>query len=357
MPEKKPKKIGFACAYTPLPLIDAAGFAPYRILPTGNWPDQAGRFLHDNLCPHVKRILDRALDHDLPADLSGTIFMNSCDAMRRLYDAWRKALPDENAILIDLPVAIDDSSINYFSKELYKLMTTLSKWGKTDISIDAVNNSMARYIEISNLFDNLKTRLNQGASGITSASFQELVNRASTGSFDETINLLKNRLQTLEKIPVSPPPSNKKTPLFVFGNILPDLEAFTLIESCGGRIVGEDFCTGARMFGIKSVKKTENPFDTLARCLLSRPPCARTIDCEKPGTMPDMVLEQAKQCNAKGVIGHTIKFCDPYLTRLSGVRETMKNARMPILILEGDCTMRSMEQQRTRIEAFIEMLR
>ena len=75
-------KIGFACAYTPLALIDAAGFAPYRILPMGDWPDQAGGLLHDNICPHIKRILDRAVADDLP-ELSGVVFINSCDSMQR----------------------------------------------------------------------------------------------------------------------------------------------------------------------------------------------------------------------------------------------------------------------------------
>ena len=58
--------VGFACAYTPLPLIRAAGFAPYRILPNVDCPDQAGHLLHDNLCPHVKRVLDRAMSGSDP---------------------------------------------------------------------------------------------------------------------------------------------------------------------------------------------------------------------------------------------------------------------------------------------------
>ena len=40
-PQKK-SKIGYACAYTPLVLIDAAGYTPYRILPMSACPDQAG---------------------------------------------------------------------------------------------------------------------------------------------------------------------------------------------------------------------------------------------------------------------------------------------------------------------------
>ncbi|MCP4693702.1 MAG: 2-hydroxyacyl-CoA dehydratase [Desulfobacterales bacterium] len=39
------------------------------------------------------------------------------------------------------------------------------------------------------------------------------------------------------------------------------------------------------------------------------------------------------------------------------VRDALRHAGIPLLLIEGDCTLRSMGQQRTRIEAFIEMLR
>ena len=90
MIENALQKIGFVCAYTPLPLIHAAGYVPLRVLPMSQVPDQAGHLLHDNLCPHVKRILDRALGQDLP-ELAAMVFINSCDAMRRLADAWQTA--------------------------------------------------------------------------------------------------------------------------------------------------------------------------------------------------------------------------------------------------------------------------
>jgi benzoyl-CoA reductase/2-hydroxyglutaryl-CoA dehydratase subunit BcrC/BadD/HgdB len=68
------------------------------------------------------------------------------------------------------------------------------------------------------------------------------------------------------------------------------------------------------------------------------------------------MIESAKACNAAGAICHTAKFCDPYLARLPFIREVFRKEGMPLLVLEGDCTMRSMGQHRTRIEAFIEML-
>jgi benzoyl-CoA reductase/2-hydroxyglutaryl-CoA dehydratase subunit BcrC/BadD/HgdB len=42
---------------------------------------------------------------------------------------------------------------------------------------------------------------------------------------------------------------------------------------------------------------------------------------------------------------------------MPGVREALKREGIPFLLLEGDCTLRSIGQHKTRIEAFIEMMR
>lgn len=63
--------------------------------------------------------------------------MNSCDSMRHLYDAWRKALPGVNALVIDLPTTTTDLSIGLFRDKLERLARTLEAWGGLGID-DAV---------------------------------------------------------------------------------------------------------------------------------------------------------------------------------------------------------------------------
>jgi hypothetical protein len=109
--------VGFTCAYTPLPLIDALGLVPYRVLPDEASAEQAGTLLHDNLCPHVKRVLDRVLADRLPP-LAGVVVMQSCDAMRRLADAWRAARPTARLIEVDLPIQANDRAVRYFALRL-----------------------------------------------------------------------------------------------------------------------------------------------------------------------------------------------------------------------------------------------
>jgi benzoyl-CoA reductase/2-hydroxyglutaryl-CoA dehydratase subunit BcrC/BadD/HgdB len=343
-------KLGFACAYTPLPLLDAAGFAPWRILPLGDPPDQAGRVLHDNLCPHVKRILDRALAEDLPP-LAGIVLMNSCDAMRRLADAWRRARPGDRLAFVDLPVAVDDRAVDYFAAELRVLAGTLAGWSGTPVTDERLAASSRRFDEVADLLARLRQRLADGTLPGGATLLQTLVNEAAASGLERAQELLRPAGNQEEE--TAP---GGRVPVFLFGNVLPDPEVFALFESCGARIVADDLCTGSRLFAPLGPAGSGDPFVHLARGLLQRPPCARTLDPSRPGRLAELIAAAAKASGARGAIGHVLKFCDPYLARLPAVREALREAGLPLLVLEGDCSLRSLGQQRTRIEAFVEML-
>jgi benzoyl-CoA reductase/2-hydroxyglutaryl-CoA dehydratase subunit BcrC/BadD/HgdB len=343
--------IGHACSYTPTPLIHAAGLTPYRVLPIGDSPDRAGQLLHDNLCPHVKRILDRAMGNDLP-DLHGMVFMNCCDAMRRLSDAWQAARPDDRVVLVNLPSLTGDGAISFFADELARLADALSDWSARSFSRDDISASIAELDEMAELLGELSDRAHNGTLEGGMSRLQGLFNRAATESVDRTVELLR----TVVGEPQSPVTANNGVPVYLFGNVLPDPEAFALFRSCGVHIAGDSVCTSLRAFSRIGGGDSGDVFLRLARGLLAQPRCARTFDPLRPGKIAQDVLSEARACKAKGVIAYTMKFCDPYISRLPVIREVLREAGLPLLLLEGDCAMRSMGQQKTRIEAFAEML-
>jgi benzoyl-CoA reductase/2-hydroxyglutaryl-CoA dehydratase subunit BcrC/BadD/HgdB len=348
---EKRTKMGYACAYTPLALIDAAGYTPYRILPMSDCPDQAGQLLHDNLCPHVKRILDRAISKDLP-DLNGMVLMNSCDAMRRLADAWGHVRPGDNIILLDLPATADDAAVAYFAGELSRLTELLSDWSGRNITNSDIEASIERYNQLPPRFAKLRERVRQGKLAGGSTRMQTLYNEAMMAPFEKSTLSLQKALAE----PELKDPENDGIPVFLFGNVLADPEALTFFESCGARIIEDDLCTGSRLFTAIELSESQNLLLQISRSLLTRPPCARTFDPGQPLKMAEDILARTRTSGASGVIGQTLKFCDPYLDRLPAVREKLREAGIPLLLLEGDCSLRSIEQQRTRIEAFIEMI-
>ena len=344
-------RVGYACAYTPVALIDAAGFSPYRVLPVGEPPDEAGRLLHDNLCPHVKIILDRALADDLP-ELAGMVFMNSCDAMRRLSDAWARARPEIPSILLDLPTSAEQDSAAYFAGQLRGLTHALEDWGGAIPDDEALRKGVARFNRLCDLLAGARGRQAESTLAGGSPGLQTLYDRCATSSLDDAVEAA----EAVAATPDTAGPTGDEAPVFLFGNVLPGAEVFELLESCGARVAGEDLCTGSRQF-LPVSAEGEDPLLALAASLLTRLPCARTIDPCSPGQLASIVLEAARKSGARGVICHTLKFCDPYLARIPYIRETLRAAGLPFLLLEGDCTLRSLGQHRTRIEAFAEMLR
>jgi benzoyl-CoA reductase/2-hydroxyglutaryl-CoA dehydratase subunit BcrC/BadD/HgdB len=338
----KNKKIGFFCAYTPIQLIHAAGYTPYRILPISEAADASGSLIHDAICPQVKRILDRLLADDLP-QLEGVVFVNSCDAMRRLADAWRQ-VGKHKVILLDLPVKRDERSLEYLAGELRRFSKTLSEWSGNELNEQAIRQAVDEYNQIAlALKDCHPSRRSQ---------LQELYNLSVSATPKQTLAEIDQAKSSLSQNDNS----NQRLPLYLFGNVLADPEAFDFFEEFGVNLVADDLCTGSRQLVAYQLSAGQDVYQGLSEQILARPRCARTFVPDDPLHLAEQTLRQVQESGAKGAIAHVVKFCDPYLTRMPVVREVFKQAGMPLLVLEGDCSLRSLGQLRTRIEAFVEML-
>jgi len=255
--------------------------------------------------------------------------------------------------MIDLPVTRDEAAVSFLCGELSRLADTLLDWGGRKVTPEGLKESVELRNKLARLLRVLAVRLRQGVEIGSGARLQEVYNKACTEPIPQTLEALEKMVG--QECQVSR--TDRKVPVLLVGNVLPDPEDFSLLELCGVRIVEEDLCTGSRMFHPMEISEEENVTLQLARGLLSRPACARTFDPHLPGGMAEDITARARACGARGVIAHTVKFCDPYLARLPGLRDVLREADLPLLVLEGDCTLRSMGQHRTRIQAFVEMLR
>jgi len=182
------------------------------------------------------------------------------------------------------------------------------------------------------------------------SGLQQIINTAATESTDKALAMAQKELQPEE------PAKAGLAPVFLFGNLLFDPKVFDLFEEWNMHVTASDFCTTSRFVTQVDTKADNNIFRSLAASYMEQTPCARTMDTTKPGNIAQRIVQQAKESNAKGVIGFTLKFCDPYLARIPMIRQALQKESIPFLMLEGDCTMGSMGQQQTRIEAFTEML-
>jgi len=355
---KKPI-IGWVCTYTPIEIITAAGFHPYRILPNTD-PSLAISYLDSNFCPYVRSCLGEALDKKSEyAD--NLIIVNSCDAMRRLYDAWRHYIRGNFIYFLDLPRDDSMKDIQYYQDNLQSLIDGLEEKFKIKISED----SLYRAILICNktrellaeLFD---LYLNEQVS-LSAVEFLQIVKGSMAFPQEEYNGVLEKFIKDLrieEKISSDDSQIENKAKILITGTIMDDLSIAGTIEDYGGKIVFVDMCTGNRYFQnqipLKISKKiNNNPLKLLAEYYLSKTPCPRMMNLEKRW---EYLLKIIKDNQVKGVIFYNLKFCDTSFFELPIIRERLQKYGISSLCLEGEFASSTSGRIKTRIQAFLEVL-
>jgi len=71
----------------------------------------------------------------------------------------------------------------------------------------------------------------------------------------------------------------------------------------------------------------------------------------------DHILDLAKEFKADGVIHYSIQFCTPYTVEAYKVEKAIQKTGIPFMKIETDYGMEDMGQLKTRIEAFLEMVK
>jgi benzoyl-CoA reductase/2-hydroxyglutaryl-CoA dehydratase subunit BcrC/BadD/HgdB len=139
----------------------------------------------------------------------------------------------------------------------------------------------------------------------------------------------------------------------VLSGILPEpMALFHAIAEAGGRIVADDLaCCGRRLY---PPGKSSDPFLRMAESILHAPP-----DWSRGSPIQNRleeIIEKSRTYGAKGVIFYNIKFCEPELFDLPGLREGLKKLGIPSTVIEVDINDPVSNQVQTRVEAFLEMI-
>ena len=129
-----------------------------------------------------------------------------------------------------------------------------------------------------------------------------------------------------------------------------------IVESSGAVIVGEESCIGTRNTR-DLVTEGGETLEELLDALIDR---YMRIDCAcfTPNVERlDNVVEMARDLKVDGVIHYGLSFCQPYAIEAFKVDKALKAADIPMLSIETDYSMEDVEQLKTRVEAFVEMIR
>jgi benzoyl-CoA reductase/2-hydroxyglutaryl-CoA dehydratase subunit BcrC/BadD/HgdB len=138
---------------------------------------------------------------------------------------------------------------------------------------------------------------------------------------------------------------------------IPNWKLHHLIESTGAIVVCEESCTGTRFF--TDLVKNEKPksMDDALKAIADRYlqiHCA----CFTPNEERlDDIVRLAREYKADGVIHYNLQFCHTYANEAVQVQKHLDKEGIPLLRIETDYSDGDTGQLKTRIEAFLEMIR
>lgn len=341
-------EIGWFCGYTPVEVIYAAGFLPVRITGHAGSITKADSCLHANMCQYVRSALDAALNGSYDR-LRGVVFINSCDAMRRLYDVWRMHVDMEFTFLLDLPRGQTAADVTYYRNEIQKLRDALNAHFSVEITdgqIKAASDLYSGARDAYTALNELRRENPPRLSGREAAVMADLFCSSSPAEWEA-----KTRALALSKRK-QPAPAGNPLRIVLDGSPAHRPEIIGFIEDCGFDVVAENLCSGMRLFDLKT-GKNEDLAEGLAAAYLAKPPCARMM---RRNDRAARVIELVRDYNAQGVIHISLKFCDTYLYDVPGLRERLTSAGIKSLFMESDGTLGSLGQLKTRLEAFAEVI-
>jgi bzd-type benzoyl-CoA reductase N subunit len=340
--------IGWLCCYTPLEIILAAGIVPYRIIPEPT-SDMADSYLHSNFCPYVRSSLGRAIRGDLDF-IEGLVLVNSCDGLRRLYDAWRLYAKTPRVYLVDLPRVATGSALSHFRGTLAWFKDQLEEGFGVSISEGAIEEAISISNRGRRLLKDLYDLRKSHKLPISGSQVMDLVKGDMLLPKEEYLGLLEKLVGELKETAV---PRTNLPRVMITGSLLEDSGVAHLVEEAGGEVACDDLCTGSRYFW-DCIDGDDDPFLSLSRHYLSRIPCARMMDSDR---RLDHVMDLVADFDVHGVICYTLKFCDTFLYDVPLLKERLDARDIPSLFLDSDYTPGTMGRLKTRIEAFLELLR
>ena len=340
--------IGWTCTYTPEELIYAVDALPVMVFAGLGDTRLADAYMPLNSCSFTRACFNAVLKGDYDY-LDGFVESNSCDNRGKTYDMWVNYTKIPNIYFINTPHSNTEKAHQFFYQETVKFKEWLENTFKKKITDDSLINAVEVYNENRSLLTkiyNLKAKKPPLISGV---EFLEIALSSLVMPKEGHNNLLGQLLSQVERRTNLP---KEGVRLLVTGSVMDNTVLVSLIESVGGNVVADDWCTGSRYFW-NPVRLDGDPLRAIAKRYLDKVPSSFMYQHEQRFRH---VEELAKQFAVEGVIIFVIKYCDTHMFDAPLLRDDLKAMGLPVLYLEWEHSMSGFAGLKTRIEAFIEMV-
>jgi benzoyl-CoA reductase/2-hydroxyglutaryl-CoA dehydratase subunit BcrC/BadD/HgdB len=349
--EQGKKVVGILPVYAPEELVHAAG-----MFPVGCWGGQvaiskAAKYLPPFACSIMQAVMEFAEDGTYQ-DVDAYLVSTPCDTLKAISQNLIFASPDKKVIILSHPQNNKSkAAVPYVTREYEKVKAALEELGGKPItddeiagSIDIYNRHRAAMMEF--------YRIAAEKPGLVSAVARHGVAKSGYFMLKEDHTALLEELNELLKAEPAPDWGGYK---IILAGIMAEPDALLeLFDEAGLSVAGDELAQESRQFRTL-VPEGGTPIGRLANQWVNMGACSVIWDAEKKRAKH--IVSLAKETDADAVIYCQMKFCDPEEFDYPSVMKACGEAGIPLLNLEVEQTTESVEQARTRIQAYSEMIK
>lgn len=358
--QKGGKVVGAFCVFVPEEIVRAAGGICIGLCSGVEiGAAEAEQVLPRNICPLIKSFMGFKLAKVCPYFESCDLVVGetTCDGKKKAFEILNDYVPVH---VMETPQMKKERDRDLWLQEVKDFARLIEETTGNRISAAA----LARSIDEVNGKRRALRRLAElrkcdpaPISGKDSLLIEQIAMYDDVARFTAKVNQLCDELE--QRVQAGEGVFPAGTPrVIVTGTpmAIPNWKVPHIIETSGAVIVAEELCTGLRYFE-NEVAGDATELDGLLENVAAR---YLGINCAvftpNPGRLEKLV-QLVKEYNAAGVIHCSLSFCDPYAVEANRVEKILKQEGIPLLKIDTGYDQEDAGQLKTRIEAFVEMLK
>jgi benzoyl-CoA reductase/2-hydroxyglutaryl-CoA dehydratase subunit BcrC/BadD/HgdB len=355
------KVIGAFCIYAPEELAYAADATMVGLCGGADFsvPD-AEAVLPRNLCPLIKSFYGFKLNRTCPYFQSSDLVVGetTCDGKKKVYELLNELIP---TYVLEVPHKPDTAKgkefwfkeLEAFKAELEKVTGNKITAEKLKASIELINNKRRALQRLASL----RAKSPSPISGLDALLIEQISFNDDVKRFTAKVNELCDELE--ERVRKGEGVAAKDAPRVMISGCpmaIPNWKLHNIVQEAGASVVVEESCIGTRYF-TDLVEPKGDSVNVLLWALVekySMIPCS----CFTPNDRRiKSVKDLAKQFKVDGVIYYTLQNCHDYNVEAVKVERALKAQDLPMLKIETDYGTGDSAQIKTRVEAFLEIIR
>ncbi len=354
------KVVATYCVFVPEELVWAADAIPVGLCAGTQFSvPMAESVLPRNTCALIKSSFGFKLGRVCPYVQASHLIVGetTCDGKKKMFEILNQYQP---VYVMEVPNKKTERSRQLWREEVLAFRDVIEKLTGNKITAEKLGQAIdlinKRRLALQRLYNLRKVRpvpiSGKDALLATQVSFYDDAKR-NTQMLNALCDELDKRVASGQGVASSNAPR-----ILISGSpmAIPNWKLHHIIESAGAVVVCEESCTGTRFFS-ELVKPTQTNLDDQLKTIADRYMNIHCACFTPNDERLEDVVQLVKDYQVDGVVHYNLQFCHTYANEAVKIEKRLEEEGIPLLRIETDYSDEDTGQLKTRIEAFLEMIK